>query len=263
MTPDGPWGEHALEPGKTLSLELGPLVLRARSTGDEVRLAHVPGGRRRPGRRGRRGGGGEEWIRWPVEEARGILLTPAFPPRPVVAEPELSFRLLPRAGARIFVRVPLWVRVAVLAEDERTLSEFPSVVLSDTWWGGLTEGEPCYWLETTARRSVPPEAFRPHLAVCPLELSNLSDEELPVEKIVLRVDHLSLFGDDGRLWADETRVRYRGADEPSEIRVSGGRPAEAPGASLVAGPRWPSPHRGFRALTVARLRSIPGLGGIG
>lgn len=267
-TTDGlpaPWGERALEPDGTLALELGPLALRARSVGDEVWLAHEPGDGARSGRRRESApeAADGDWVRWPVPEgADRVHLSPVFPPRPLVAEPDRSFRLLPRAGARIFVRVPLWVRVDVVADARRTLTEVPSVVLSDTWWGGFTEGELCYWLRTTARRRVPSEAFRPHLAACPLELVNRSDEELPVEKIVLRVAHLSLFAEDGRLWADETRVRYRGADEPSEIQVSGRRPAEAPEGVRVADPREPPPARGFRALTVARLKALPGLGGL-
>ena len=248
-----PWGEHALVEGETLTVELGPLTVRARSTGDEVWIDHAPGSA--PAE--------EDWVRWPVAEAAGTLrLSPVFPPRPVVAEPDRAFRLLPRTRARIFVRVPLWVRVEAGDSRLRGLTEVPSVVLSDTWWGSVTEGELGYWLRTTARRRISSEALHPHLAVCPLELSNRSDEELPVEKIVLRVAHLSLFADDGRLWADETRVRYRGPDEPSEIEVSGDRPAEAPDGVRVAEPRLTPPARGFRALTVARLKSLPGLGGL-
>lgn len=267
----GPWGEHALASDATLDLQLGPLELRVRSTGDEIWLAHVPGSRPpsgtatgRPARDPRRDAADGEWVRWPVPEGadRRVLLSPVFPPRPVVAEPDRSFRLLPRARARIFVRVPLWVRVAVRSDPDRVLTEVPSVVLSDTWWGGLTEGELCYWLRTTARRKVPSEAFRPHLAVCPLELSNRSDEELPVEKLVLRVAHLSLFSADGRLWADDTRVRYRGPFEGSEIEVAGRRPDEATDGVRVAAPREDPPARGFRSLSFARLRSLPGLGGI-
>lgn len=260
-----PWGEHALEPDETLRLQVGPLVLWARAREDEVWLAHAPGDGTRSGRSTEPPAepGDSDWIRWPVAEDPGrIVLSPVFSARPVVAEPDRSFRLLPRSRARIFVGVPLWVRVTVPGDPGRTLTDVPSLVLSDTWWGDVTEGELCYWLRTTARRRVSPETRRPHMAVCPLELANRSGEELPVEKIVLRVAHLSLFAGDGRFWADETRVQYRGADEASEIRVTGQRPGEAGDAEQVAAPREKAPARGFRALTVARLRSLPGLGGI-
>ena len=184
--------------------ELGPLGLWLRHRGDEVWMAHVPGDWTRAGRGRPRERPVEpedaDWIRWPVPEGTTELeLAPALPPRPVVAEPELSFRLLPRARARVFVRVPLWVRLDALVDGEpRKLAEVPTATLSDTWWGTPTEGELCYWLSTTARREVEREVFEPNVAVCPLLLSNRSDDELPVERIALRVIHLTLFAEEDR-----------------------------------------------------------------
>lgn len=269
-TPDGlalPWGRHGLDAGETLTLEVGPLALWVRSTADEIWVAHAPGDWTRTGRRSSREApsppGPEDWSRWPVAGgADEVSLSPVFPARPVVVEPEHSFRLLPRAEARVFVRVPLWARLTLPSSDGRTLTEVPTVVLSDTWWGDPTEGELCYWLATTARREVPADVFAPHLAVCPLRLSNRSDDELPVGKIVLRVAHLSIFGEGDHLWADETRVRYRGVDEGSHVDVAGTRPREAGEAVEVAAPRQPPPSRGFRARTFSRLMGLSGLGGL-
>lgn len=259
-----PWGEHSIPRDDVLTVRVGPLTLWARGEGDEIRLAHASGHWMRP-----EPGAGDapppddrDWVRWPVGEGVGrLVLSPALPPRTVVVEPELSFRLPPGGRARIFVRVPLWARVRVAGPGGATLTEVPSVVLSDTWWGGFTEGELCYWLPTSARRRVSPEVFTPNVAVCPLQLSNRSGGELAVERIALRVAHLSLFSDEGRLWADETRVRYRGVEEGSEIDFAGGRPEEAPGAVPVAPPRRSPPARGLRARTFARLRALSGLGG--
>lgn len=264
-----PWGKHALPSGDPLTLEIGPLRIRARAPGDEIWLAHTPGDWTRhhrdadPGARARTDAAeAEDWVRWPVAGGSGeVELRPAFPSRTVVVEPELSFRLVPGASARVYVRVPLWARVEAGGDPTQQLTEIPSVVLSDTWWGSVTEGELCHWLRTTARREVGPEVFRPHVAVCPLQLSNRSEEELPVEKIAVRTAHLSLFADDGRFWADETRVRYRGPEHGSDIDVSGERPTEAPDADRVAEPREAPPSRGFRTRTFARLKSLPGLAG--
>lgn len=265
-----PWGKHTLPRDDPITVEIGPLALWARSRGDEIWIADDPGDWTRlrkevdPSTRDRpTAPAGEDWVRWPVPDGSDELnLSPAFPPRTVVVEPQLSFRLIPGARARVYVRVPLWVRLEVVGAETRLLTELPSVVLSDTWWGSFTEGELCYWLRTTARREVSSEVFAPYVAVCPLELSNHSDDELAVEKIALRVLHLSLFGEDGRLWADETRVRYRGAEQGSKIDVSGKRPPEASGARLVTPPREEPPARGFQARTFARLKSLSGLAGL-
>ncbi|MFW6192195.1 MAG: DUF432 domain-containing protein [Gemmatimonadota bacterium] len=264
-----PWGEHTLPGDEPIALRLGPLTVWAALRAGEVWIAHVPGDWTRS-RRGRpqvsgpdEALEGDAWVRWPVPEGtERIALSPAFPPRTLVAEPEHSFHLLPRARARIYVRVPLWVRVEMISTDRQALVELPSVLLSDTWWGSPTEGELSYWLQTTARRGVPPEVFEPHLAVCPLDLSNPSDDELTVERIALRVAYLSVFSDEGRLWSDETRLRYQGSDEGSRIDVSGRPPEQAPGAVRIAGPREPPPSRGFRARSFARLKAVSGLVGL-
>ncbi len=133
------------------------------------------------------------------------------------------------------------------------------ITLSDTWFGTLTDGELCYWLPTQARRSVTPEIFEPYLAICPLQLENRSHGDLDVIKIALRVSHLSIFQDEGRLWADGTRVRYRGDEEGSDIDMQRRAPDEAPGAELVMPPRTPV-SRGLRTRTFARLKALSGLG---
>lgn len=264
-TLEPPWGDHPLPSGETLDVRLGPLSLRVRCLADEIWLAHVSGDwRSRGGSAGRERPSEEEsWIRWPVpDETEHVRFSPVFPPRTVVVKPEHSFRLLPGAHARIYVRVPLWVRVLAAAPDGAlALADVPSVILSDTWWGEFTEGELCYWLSTSARRRTRPESFEPHLAVCPLELANRSDRELEVQKIALRVAHLSIFRDGDGFWSDVTRVRYRGDAEGSEIDVGGRAPDEAEsGAVRVAEPHSPA-SRSFSARTFSRLRSLSGLGG--
>lgn len=263
---NGPWGVHDLPAGGTGTVEIGPLELWVRFRAGEIWLAHASGDWTRSGGDPAREPPSDEegWVRWPVPEGTGGLrLSPVFPPRTLVVKPELSFRLLPHSGARIYVRVPLWARVeATGGEEDVTLTEVPSVVLSDTWWGEFTDGELCYWLPTSARRSVGPDLFAPHRAVCPLDLSNRSEGELEVEKIALRVAHLSVFRGAQGLWSDVTRVRYRGENEGSDIDVAGRAPEEAGSeARRVTPPRTPL-TKSFRTRTFSRLRTLSGLGGL-
>lgn len=262
-----PWGSHELSPDQDLSLAVGPLRLRVRTSEDEIRMIHRSGDWARPDPSREPEGldepsQGADWIRWPVSRpAQRLDLVPLFADRPLVVAPESSFRLLPGASARIYVRVPLWVAVEVGDGEGPRLAELPTVVLSETWWGSFTEGELCYWLPTSARRRVTPDAFSVHQVVCPLALVNRADEDLSVEKIALRVEHLSVFVDDGRFWSDETRVRYRGEERGSEIDVGGRPPQEAPEAVRVSQPRDPPPSRAIHARTFARLKALSGLGG--
>lgn len=244
-----PWGRHGVDGPEPAEIGVGPLRLHVAGRAGEIHLAH---------------GHGEsteelEWTRWALDGWTGeIGLVPAFHDRPLVVEPEDTFWLTRGAEARIYVRVPLWVRVEALGERSLHLTTLPSVESSDTWWGTLGDGELSYWLRTHARRAVTPELFEPHLAICPLQLVNDADEDLHVEKIALRVAYLSLYMNDGReLWSDATRVLYTGHDEGSRLEMAGHPPREAPDARLAVPPAERM-GRGFRARTFARFRTIQG-----
>ncbi len=253
------WGRYTIPSGETMETRLGTLTVLLRKEKDEIRLTHqwengpkthIPG-QGQPGK----------WERWAAsQDAKEVEFLPAFPDRHLVLQPENPFRLLPGAKARIFVRVPVWLQIRVPGKQGGLLGEFPTLILSDTWWGQVEDGEIAYWLHITARREAPPSIFLPDRILCPLALENRSQEDLPVEKILLRVSHLSVFRGPGSLWSDEVRIRYRGEEEGSELEMTGRTPPEAPGANRLAPPRVPT-AKGFTARTFARLRALPGLGG--
>jgi hypothetical protein len=259
-----PWGEHTLRGREGLAFRIGPLSLRleeregevwlARRTSDERASSVVPGGARDPAADERPHG----WTRWATAGWDGrVALTPAFPDRPVVVEPEGSFWLVRGARVRIYVRVPLWVNVEALGDERTSLARIPTMVGSDTWWGSFQEGELCYWFATSARRAVEDSLFQPHLAMCPVQLENISSDSLRVERIALRVAYLSLYTQGGRIWADETSVRYQGEAEGAQLDVAGSPPPEAPGAERLVPARLRM-TRGVRAATFARLRAVQG-----
>ena len=203
-----------------------------------------------------------DWSRWALaSEADEIRFVPLFPDRPVVVKPEAAFRVTKEAQARIYVRVPLWVRVESAGADSVPLAEIPTAVLSNTWFGTFTSGELCYWISSGARMQITPDYSRPYLAICPIQIINRADEELYVEKLCLRVGRLSLFNQQGQLWADETKVIFKGSNDASRVEVSGTAPVEAGGAVLVSSPREAGTS-GFAAKTFTTLKDLSGLGAL-
>lgn len=255
------WGERTLpRPDALERVDVGPLTLWLRSLHNEIWVAHR--------QQGEQTGPPDEkpdemdWSRWAlVDRPHRLRLRPVFPDRPLVVKPEHPFTLLRRAEARLYVRIPVWVRLEAIEEGRgraTVLTEIPTEPLSDTWWGDFLDGELAYWLSTTGRRVVTPDLFRPNLVMATLQLSNLSEDDLAVEKLALRVEHLSIYLKEDRLWAEEVKVHYHGEELGSEIHMDDEPPVEAEGALELTPAR--AQARSFRARTFTRLRAWSGWG---
>ncbi len=256
----GPWGDRPLPAsGETQRVDAGPLTLWFTAVENEVWVAYerAAGGPVPP-----RDGPPDslDWSRWALSDTpHRLRLLPVLPDRLVVVKLEHPFTLLRRARARVYTRVPAWVRVETIEGGQgkaTTLAEIPTEVLSDTWWGDFLTGELGYWLTIKARREITPEFFQPHMVMGTLELVNRSDDALRVDKLAWRVEHLSTYEKDGHLWAEETTVHYLGEAEGSDVRMEDKPPQEAAGAREISAARTQT--KGFSARTFHRLRALSG-----
>lgn len=202
-----------------------------------------------------------DWLRWAVEsDNRKVNIVPILPDLPVVVRPNAVFRVARGVTAKIFVRVPVWINIEFDTSGSESFShQVPSRSAVKAWSGSSTEGELCYWVSTSARREVREEMFRKHLAICPVNITNESSDELLVERLTLRVPHLSLFLAEDQLWSDETQVFFQGGGKVSRVDVTGVPPAEAEDAESVASPRQ-AVLESFSARTFSRIKDLPGFG---
>ena len=193
------------------------------------------------------------WQRWTLKSsAAEIQLLPVLPDKPVVVKPEHPFYLTRDVKTRIYVRVPVWVRV-MLGKTE--IVEIPTQVLSKTWFGSFVDGELCYWISSRARKQIAADPSKPYLAICPIEIVNRSEDKLLVDKLCHRVRKLALYSQEGQLWSAEANVRFQGPGEVSEIKFARRAPQEAPDSMSVSGAR-DSVRRGFTAKTFDTLRDL-------
>lgn len=249
------WGVAELGDTERGSFQLGPLVFHTLSHSNELWIAHHYTNEAEQSD----GDQVPDWSRWALKKnQQSISLLPAFPDRSVVVKPDQPFRLVKGGKARVYIRVPVWCSVSLPKDLKNPLTQLPSVILSNTWFGDFVSGELCYWISSSARREVDYGSFPPHLVICPIQLRNSSDEELLVEKIRLQVGLLSIYGDEQSLWANETRITYEGSDTVSRVEATAGTPAEASAAKLLSAPR--SSQRRNSGRTFGRLFDLPGLG---
>ena len=261
MTDQPRWGKHKIAEGGCQEWNCGPLTLGFDSRTDELQISHrnlqARNAEASPAANAER-----VWSRWAIGGATHTLsIDPIFPKLPVVAEPETPFMLPAGARADIFVRCPLWVRIRLLGAEPQSLTEFPIAILSKTWFGDFTEGELCWWIHTSARREAIEDPERPWLAICPVRITNRSQDPLNVERICLRTALLTLFqSKSGALWSDQTNVAYRGKALTSQVEVTGKPPAAVGrGAAILAPPHVESVST-IVARTFSSLRALSGLG---
>lgn len=254
------WGEHELSPGQVHHWVIGELNIWCKRTDQEIQIAYkrLSANKDRPIIE--KPPEDISWLRFALQMERSVLqISPIFPDRPVVVIPEASFTLKQGIQARIYVRVPIWLKIELVAREMIPLIEIPTVVLSNTWFGSFLEGELCYWISSGIRREIEPDPDRNYLAICPIELHNRSDFDLSIERLCLRTANLSLFFDGTQLWSDETKVTYKGKEAASQFDFSSDPPVEAATASIIAPPRSPI-KRGLVAQAFSSLKDLPGIG---
>ena len=263
-TETSPWGETTFEVGDCRYWRIGPLGFWIRRAEMEWQMVEqryddealvVAADQPEPPE-------DAVWTRWASGSVQPpVRVRPVTPDRPVVVRPAQPFRILKGGRARIFIRIPVWVRIELVTKQgPLEITEVPTVQLSNTWFGSLFEGNLCYWTETAARRSIDGLAARPHLAVAPMNFHNSVEEELPLEKIRLRTGGLSFYEDARGLWTSEVQATSFGPDQPAKIEVADGPPPEAPGARLVSGPRQ-SEKDGVLDKAFDFLQTLPGMSG--
>jgi hypothetical protein len=217
------WEKVTVEPGAVYRRQVGALTLWVRQEGDEWQVAWEYGDddsvefvedtdEALPE--------GVEWHRWVVKgTATAFRLEPAMPDRPVVVRPESELRIGVGAEALFFVLLPIWVRVVVVAgKVEHLLVELPTMVLSNTWFGQPHDGELCYSLRTSARRSLAGVPPRPNRAASPVYVENAAPTELTFTRLSIHVGYLNVYGGDNFMWTNALHVRFRGVEQVSQIR---------------------------------------------
>lgn len=231
------WESFALPEDSPVYKRIGPLHLWLWRKSDELWITHQYSNEQAELERPEVD---SDWRRWALRNGdHSAKLIPMLPDKSIVVKPEYDIHLLRNSKVRTYTRVPISVEIQVIGDTTSTITEIPTQVLSNTWFGSFTNGELCYWLATSARRSMPLDLIQPHHAVCIMDIRNQSDDDLKMDRICLRVERLSMFIEDGYLWADDTEIIYDGDNGTAQIKNDGRPPYEVKSAVKLTEPRQP------------------------
>ncbi len=238
------WSPQEIPEGRTLSCQLGSLVLEVRHVAGEWQLANryldeteaVADPILQLHDRGLEDDVIERYL-YPGAAGR-LTLTPLLADRPVVIRPRQLVYLPSGQQTTMYLSTPVTIRIDV-DEPPVTLRELPMLRLSDTWFGPSTrEGELCYSGRTTGRHELADIPRRVHRAVTPLTIRNNASTVLPLEKISLPVPVLSIYGaDDGQLWTQGLVMERGGDSDMAALKIDATPPSCAGTVRLLAGPR--------------------------
>jgi len=200
-----------------------------------------------------------EWRRWAgIEGMSQVRVTPVMPDRAVMVRPEGPLEIPKGRWALFFVSIPVWLRVSVGPDPEVTLCEVPTVVLSNTWFGDPSTGELCYSLTSRARRAFRPNQTEPHCALCPVTVRNDSSEELAMDRVCLRVEHLAVYEGASQLWTNGATLRFHTGEQGGQVEFDNAAPGfEAVGPALGE-PREPF-RRGLLKRSFSNFKFMAGL----
>jgi len=229
------WSWYELEPGQRRSWRSGQLNLQLMFEQDEI-LSHAE----------YREDDGESCVtgrpdrtdRYITGGAGRIGLLPAMPDRPLVLKPKIPRRIPPGVQIQLMFFIPVWIQVLLEKKGGNVLlDEYPSVILSSTWFGDMQSGELCYTLETELFQnscSLPEDS---NLAACILNIRNNSNSMLEFSRMAVHAEHLTVFSNGINLYTNEITVDYNGVEQISQLKYSPKGPKCSVPLHKVNGPR--------------------------
>lgn len=243
------WATQPLEPGEWCSWQAGTVCLWAKREQHEWRVTstrsvheteelkidrHLPPPE------------GTEWKRWAFKDKdASVTVSPTMPDKPLVVRPDSPIRIPRGNEALFFISIPIHLQVQIGEKKNLLIYEEPSVVLSKTWFGPPFSGELSYALRTGGSREIEGAKQGRHRAICPVLITNKSEEELNFEKLSIRAMHVNIYRGENRLWTEEIHVSYRGEQVFSEVSFGKHPPKFETIRERLAGAREPMPKGNF------------------
>ncbi|MHC5037002.1 MAG: hypothetical protein ACYTHM_06790 [Planctomycetota bacterium] len=250
------WKAYDIEPDEVSSWKIGPLWIWAVCTDAEWRFAwdRVEDGAQ--GRKRMTPPPETDWARCATgETGTRLKFLPVLPDLFLSTKLEAPLRILSGARIRLFIHVPVWVRILLPEKQGCILGELATRVLTRSWTGDVTGGEPCYAKRSRAPTTVDEGNLPPESVTSPVELVNRAPDDLTVENILLRLPYLGIYTARGTLWTDTTHIIYKGPGEFESVQEDGTLPVECAGGESLSVPRA-RPRAGLAALRFSPLKAI-------
>ena len=147
------------------------------------------------------------------EKAPLMKVAPCLGERPFIVKPDTTFMVLPGEKAKIYLSTPMSIRLTDL-NFKQVIDEIPVLDRVKTWYGETpTQGQLCFFTRIHAALIEENLPFRPHRALTHLYIENSSKKPIPIEKLKIPVNYLTLYQEDRGLFVTSSlsvRIDLRG-----------------------------------------------------
>lgn len=166
-----------------------------------------------------------------------LILAPALQAKPIVIKGS-GLIVSPAQKLNFFIKVPLVIQVYYASKkNENLLKEIPSTRLSDTWFGEPDNGEPAYAVSSEYSLTIEDLKTEDFDVICPINVVNNSDKPLELQRLIIRVENLSLFLINKKIISSLVKIEYKGKDTISLATYGSSKLLHGEKQQILAKPR--------------------------
>lgn len=166
-----------------------------------------------------------------------LRLVPALPEKPLIFK---GNNLHISSGQKLifFLKLPLNIQgYFSKIQPENLIKEISPFKLTDSWFGEPHNGEPAFALDSGSWQSKDEILLSPLEAICPVTISNNFSGVLKVERLIIRVENMTLYKVAGKLITSLLTVEYKGKTINSSAKYSYSKTFHGEKPEIVAKPR--------------------------
>jgi hypothetical protein len=170
-------------------------------------------------------------------KSSSLYLAPALPVKPIVFK---GSRLVIAPGQKLifFVKIPLLLQIYFSKiQEDNLLKEIPFQRLSDTWFGEPDMGEAAYALGADYFLDINKIDANDFEAICPISIFNNNNAPLTLERLIIRVDSLTLCKFNKQIVTSVVKLEYKGNEQISSVQYGFSKNFHGDNHEIIAKPR--------------------------
>ena len=170
-------------------------------------------------------------------KSNSLHILPALPEKPLVFK---GSKLHVSTGQKLtfFLTIPLSVQIYFSkVQQENLLKEYSVTRLSDSWFGEAFSGEPAFALGEDFYMSPENKKTSSLEAICPVTIYNNSPGVLEVQRLIIRVENMTLYQNEDNIVSSSLLIEYKGKDVISSASYHYSKIFHGEKAEILAKPR--------------------------